>query len=65
MKERLPHVMVLVYEEALTHSVWQDYMHRCRTLKGLMRLLKSEIKEGRFVAFRLMHITHEEMGIIL
>ena len=64
MRERLPSVMVLEFKSELGHSVWIDYFHRCRTLKGLTKLLKSEVKAGKYVAFRLMHITREEMGII-
>lgn len=60
----LPNVMVLVFEERMGCSVWQDYLHRCRTLNGLLRHLKQEVKAGRFVAFRLLTIHKQEMGVV-
>lgn len=60
---RLPSAMVLVYQPALTCSVWQDFYSEARTRKGLERLLKNGVKNGEWVAWRLMHIEKEVMGI--
>lgn len=64
MGAKLPSVMVLVFEERLGCSVWQDYEHcRARTLRGLIRKLSSEVKSGRFVGYRLMRKELEITGI--
>lgn len=64
-KEPLPQAMVLVFEERLGHSTWQDVIkHRCRTLDGLVRRMKQGVKDGRYVAFRLITIHREEMGVV-
>jgi len=59
----LPRVMVLIYQPELTHSVWQDYRHRCRTANGLQKLLKREKLSGRIVAHRLITIHEERFGL--
>lgn len=64
MKEQLPRAMVLEFRKELGHSIWMDYFHNCRTLKGLTKRLKDHVKRGDYVAFRLMDIIIEEMGII-
>jgi len=55
--------MVLVYQPELKHSVWTDYIHQCRTLNGLRKQLRSEIKRGRFVGYRFVTIHREIMGL--
>ena len=54
--------MVLVFEPALTHSVWQDFESRHRTLDGLEKRLKQGVKNGEWVAWRLITIHKEIMG---
>jgi hypothetical protein len=56
-------VMVLQYEPALKSSVWKDFLHGCRTRKGLIAMLRREIKCGRFVAFRFIQIQEECFGV--
>lgn len=61
--ERLPRVMVLCFEPRVGHSIWTDYHYRNRTMLGLLRHLKDEVKSGRFVAYRLLTIHKEVMGV--
>ncbi len=58
----LPKVMVLAFEPALTHSVWRDYSHRRRTLRGLHNELREGVKSGRFVGYRLIRIERDVLG---
>lgn len=54
VRQFLPSVMVLVFEERLGHSMWMEYdHHRKRTLKSLVKHLASEVKSGRFVGYML------------
>jgi hypothetical protein len=62
MSEQLPQAMVLVYQPELTHSVWQDLMHHKRTLKGLEAALRKGVRDGEWVAWRLIHIEKEVYG---
>lgn len=59
----LPAVMVLEYEPSLTCSVWKDYYHRSRTMNGLLKLLRSEVKAWRFVAYRLISVHRQVYGV--
>ena len=59
----LPHVMVLTFDPRLTHSVWCDFSHRCRTLAGLERTLRAETKAGRIVGFRFITIHRDVLGL--
>lgn len=59
---KLPDSMVLVYQPELTHSVWVDHVTRARTVKGLERGLKQGVKDGRYVAWRLMRTENEVYG---
>jgi len=63
--------MVLVYEERLTHSVWQDYggMIDEETGEEIPRSefetvedLKAGVREGRWVGWRLHRIERQVMG---
>ncbi len=60
----LPRAMVLVYQPELTHSVWQDWISNHRTLKGMEQRLKQGVRNGEWVAWRLMRIEKEVMGNI-
>lgn len=68
MKTNLPRAMVLVFEPRLGHSIWQDVIHNCRTLNGLVKRMKDGVKDGvkdgRYVAFRFITIHREEMGVV-
>ena len=56
MRQSLPNVMVLAFEERLGHSMWMKYdHHRKRTLRSLVTHLASEVKAGRFVGYMLYH----------
>lgn len=54
--------MVLVFEPRLTHSIWQDFESKHRTLAGLEKRLKQGVKKGEWVAWRLITIHKEVMG---
>lgn len=56
------HVMVLVYMPELRHSVWQDYITRTRTVTALIKQLRLGVRNGRFIAYRLMTIHGEWSG---
>lgn len=58
----LPRAMVLEYQPELTHSVWKDFFSQHRTRKGLEQRLKQGVKNGEWVAYRLMRIETEVMG---
>jgi hypothetical protein len=60
--ERLPRAMVLVYMDDLRCSVWQDFVSQHRTSKGLESRLRKGVKDGEWVAWRLMHVIQEVMG---
>jgi len=54
VKQVLPSVMVLSFEERLGCSMWMEYSHhRKRTLRSLVKHLASEVKAGRFVGYML------------
>lgn len=54
--------MVLVYQQELTHSVWQDFESRARTMEGLEKQLKAGVRSGEWVAWRIMRIEKEVWG---
>jgi hypothetical protein len=54
--------MVLVYVPELKHSVWQDVMIRSRTVSGLERRLRKGVKEGEWVAWRIIRIEKQVYG---
>lgn len=63
--------MVLIYEERLTHSVWQDYGGMIddetgeeipRSESEMFEDLKAGVREGRWVGWRLHRIEREAMG---
>lgn len=58
----LPRAMVLVYKPELTHSVWQDFVSKHRTRKGMEQRLKQGVRNGEWVAWRLIHVEKEIMG---
>lgn len=58
----MPKAMVLVYEPRLTHSVWQDFYSRHRTENGLERRLRAGVRNGEWVAWRIIEIKREAMG---
>lgn len=59
----IPQVMVLKYRPELTHSIWVDYWHRFRTLHGVEKGLRREIKAGRIVGYRFITINEEHIGL--
>lgn len=61
MSEKLT-AMVLTYEPRLTHSVWVDLVHRARTEKGLVRLLRRGVRSGEWVGWRLITIHADVLG---
>lgn len=63
MRQNLPQVMALVFDERIQQSAWIDYIHRARTLAGLIRQLSKEIKDGQIVGYRLMRTELEITGI--
>lgn len=58
----LPRAMVLVYQPELAHSVWQDFRHKRRSQESLERELRRGVRDGDWVAWRLMQIEKEVMG---
>jgi hypothetical protein len=54
---------VLVYQPALTHSTWQDFECRAKTITGLERQLKAGVRDGRWVGWRIVTIHKTVMGI--
>lgn len=58
----LPRAMVLEYQPELTHSVWKDFCSHHRTRKGLEQRLKQGVKNGEWVAYRLMRIEKQVIG---
>jgi hypothetical protein len=56
--------MVLVFQPELTHSVWIDYWSKARTMTGLIKDLQRGVKDGRFVAYRLIHVYVEITGVV-
>lgn len=54
---------VLVYQPELTHSTWQDYKCRARTIRGLERQLKSGVRDGRWGGWRIVTIHKTVIGI--
>ena len=58
----LPQAMVLVFDPRLTHSVWQDYVGRHRTVAGLERALRAGVRRGEWVAWRLIRVEREIWG---
>ncbi len=54
--------MVLVYQPELTHSVWQDFISRHKTIDGLEKALRKGVRNGKWVGWRLMTITKEVIG---
>ena len=59
---QLPSVQVLVFEPRLTHSVWVDFVHRCRTLMGLLKKLQAGVRSGEYVGYRLIEVKDECIG---
>lgn len=59
----LPKVQVLQFEKRLTHCVWYDYIHRCRTMDGLIKHLRREVKAKRIMGYRLLTIHREVRGV--
>jgi len=55
--------MVLKFEPDLTHSVWVDYMCRARTINGLMKQLRRDIKAGVYGGYRLMTVHKQCYGV--
>lgn len=50
----LPKVMVLEYQPELTHSVWVDLRHGCRTKSGLAKVLRNGMQAGDWTGYRLI-----------
>ena len=59
---KMPAAMVLVFQPELTHSVWQDFISRARSRKNLERILRKGVRDGDWVAWRLITIHHEVHG---
>ena len=58
----VPRSMVLVYQPELKCSVWIDYYSKAKTVAGLERQLRANVKNGNCVAWRLIRIEKEVMG---
>lgn len=58
-----PYAQVLVFQPELTHSVWLDHWHRCRSKESLEKRLRKGVREGRYVGYRLLTIHEEHIGI--
>ncbi len=63
--------MVLVFEERLTHSVWQDYGGIANEETGeeiicskdeMIEDLKQGVRDGRYVGWRLHRVEREVLG---
>ena len=61
MSKRL-RAMVLVHKPELTQSVWQDCFSQHRTRENLERRLRLGVKQGEWVAWRLIRIEKEVIG---
>ncbi len=59
---KVPSAMVLIYMPELGNSVWQDFVCRARTISGLERKLKSGVRRGDWIAWRLIRVEKEVMG---
>lgn len=60
--DKVPGAMVLVYQPELTHSVWIDYESRHRSRGSLEKALRKGVKDGEWVAWRLVTIHKEVAG---
>lgn len=54
--------MVLQYYPELTHSMWVDFSCRARSQEGLERILRKGVRNGDWMAWRLIRIEKEVMG---
>lgn len=54
--------MVLVYQPALTCSVWMDFESRHRTQASLEKCLRLGVRNGEWVAWRLITVHKEVIG---
>lgn len=59
----LPKAQVLIFKPELTCSVWQDFIHKARTLDGLEKMLRQGVRCGRYVGYRLIRIEAEYIGV--
>lgn len=60
---RLPKVMILQFQPELTHSVWVDFEHRCRSMASLIRLLRFMVEKGDAIGYRLIDVREQHLGI--
>lgn len=61
MTKRL-RAMVMVHNSQLTQSVWQDFFSQHRTRENIERRLRLGVRQGEWVAWRLIRIEKEVMG---
>lgn len=62
-KHDMPHTMVFMFSPELGHSMWVDFYHRKRTVKGLIKHLRKAVKRGEYIGYRLITIHHEAKGV--
>ena len=53
----------LIYQPELTHSVWTDVQHRCRSRAALQKMLRKRVRSGEYVGYRILHIEEEHIGV--
>lgn len=58
----IPSAQVLVHQPELTHSVWTDFVHRCRSLDALRKKLRLAVRKGEYVGYRLLRIEEQYLG---
>ena len=58
----LPCAQVLKFQPELTHSVWVDFEHRKRTVKGLEKVLRDGVLSGEHIGYRLITVHEEYVG---
>lgn len=62
-KNQMPSVMVFVFSKDLGHSMWVDFVHRKRTVRSLVKCLRTAVKRGEYIGYRLITIHHEAKGV--
>lgn len=54
---------VLVWCQSLQCNRWIDLATKARTKAGLVKQLRAGVKAGEWVAWRIIRIEREEMGV--
>lgn len=63
MKQAKLRAMVLVWCEMHGCNRWIDLRCKARTEKGLLKQLRAGVKRGEWVAWRIITIEREEIGV--